>query len=650
MSIEKIVKTSPLRDAALAMAAAGVPVFPCLPGSKQPACANGFHDASTDIAQIEAWWSENEQYNIAIVPARANWFVVDQDTSFENDLQFPPTWTVKTPSGGFHYYYETNLVFGNRKITKGVDARSAHGYVLVAPSVTEKGTYTVVDAREPQPLPQFIVDRMVSRAERKTVDHDVELDRPAAIEKAVLYLQHAEPAVEGNGGDQHTFNMACKLVRDMGLDPDTAIELMQEWNSRCVPPWDDEELATKVHNAARYGQNDIGSTDATPNSDVQAFKDYGEGRKPGKLKIRRVGELRKRTPKPVQMLIPDWLEKGVTAFLAAPGKMHKSRLALQWGLSLQAGIEIFDKPVIEPCQFVMLSYEDDEDELTRRVHAMEHQLAIKDRADKGIILDLSSRSENEEFRNMPLLVVDEGGVHEQQVWAELIHAIREYAGDQHIVLVVDSCYNAVQFTGNAKVNETSVKRAISKLDELAAKFDLTTLLLWHPSSSGRQSGEMTGWSEAWTNAPRQKLGMSRTKDGNYALTMLAWNHGPAGHTLQLAYDGGVMVSKERSQAYVSLRQAAVETAELYENPAQRIKRGRGDKSLYSGKDKITDSHAIMDSLAKRCKGVRHSVEAFREALDAAVNLYLLSYVEGGSGRAAETDPAGYVKYRGSDEE
>lgn len=55
-----------LADAAARFAAAGVPVFPCVPGEKRPLVRRGFHDASTDARQIEAWWSRWPRANIGI--------------------------------------------------------------------------------------------------------------------------------------------------------------------------------------------------------------------------------------------------------------------------------------------------------------------------------------------------------------------------------------------------------------------------------------------------------------------------------------------------------------------------------------------------------------------------------------------------------
>src|SRR5258708_5584255 len=44
---------------ALAYASHGWPVFPCLPGAKEPATRHGFRDATTDPDQIMSWWKRH---------------------------------------------------------------------------------------------------------------------------------------------------------------------------------------------------------------------------------------------------------------------------------------------------------------------------------------------------------------------------------------------------------------------------------------------------------------------------------------------------------------------------------------------------------------------------------------------------------------
>ena len=65
--------------AALAYATAGWPVFPCIPGEKVPATSHGVKDATTDAAQIRAWWARNPDRNVAIATGAPGPDVLDID-------------------------------------------------------------------------------------------------------------------------------------------------------------------------------------------------------------------------------------------------------------------------------------------------------------------------------------------------------------------------------------------------------------------------------------------------------------------------------------------------------------------------------------------------------------------------------------------
>src|SRR5262249_35343459 len=78
------------------------------------------------------------------------------------------------------------------------------------------------------------------------------LDRPSALARAEKYLAAVPPAIEGNNGDHHTYITCCKLVRDFGLTETEALDLLQDWNNRCQPPWTERELREKIRNAQRY--------------------------------------------------------------------------------------------------------------------------------------------------------------------------------------------------------------------------------------------------------------------------------------------------------------------------------------------------------------------------------------------------------------
>jgi len=101
---------------------------------------------------------------------------------------------------------------------------------------------------------------------------DAVAPQSAAYIRARAWMRELPPAVEGEHGDDATYRMACMLVRDHGLDDEDALELMMEWNARCVPPWTEGELRKKIRGARAYGQNEPGIAD--PEVDFEGFEGF----------------------------------------------------------------------------------------------------------------------------------------------------------------------------------------------------------------------------------------------------------------------------------------------------------------------------------------------------------------------------------------
>jgi hypothetical protein len=146
---------------ALAYARHGWPVFPVVPGEKIPATPRGFKDATTDPAQIRAWWAANPGRNIGVATGQPGPDVVDVDRHGPEASGFPawnvarreglvarPMAIVRTPSGGIHAYFQGSEQRSAATVAH-VDFRSRGGYV-VAPHSTVDGRPYVVVHRDPQ--------------------------------------------------------------------------------------------------------------------------------------------------------------------------------------------------------------------------------------------------------------------------------------------------------------------------------------------------------------------------------------------------------------------------------------------------------------------------------------------------------------------
>lgn len=160
----------PLPEAALRLADAGVPVFPCAPGGKSPLTHAGFHEATTDARRIRSWWRWMPEANIGVPTGAASGLdVVDVDrkaagsgfAAFDRARRagLVNGWAalVRTPSGGMHAYYPADPEQPQpswQAARAHVDFRGTGGYIVVPPSVVQlnderRGRYELVRAAEP---------------------------------------------------------------------------------------------------------------------------------------------------------------------------------------------------------------------------------------------------------------------------------------------------------------------------------------------------------------------------------------------------------------------------------------------------------------------------------------------------------------------
>ena len=93
------------------------------------------------------------------------------------------------------------------------------------------------------------------------VPADVDLDAPETVELVAHWLLHdAQPAVEGENGDDTTYRVCCR-IRDFGISESQALDLfLDEYNPRCLPEWSVDEARLKIENAYRYATGPAGAS------------------------------------------------------------------------------------------------------------------------------------------------------------------------------------------------------------------------------------------------------------------------------------------------------------------------------------------------------------------------------------------------------
>jgi len=88
------------------------------------------------------------------------------------------------------------------------------------------------------------------------------------VRDCIQALEQVAPAIEGESGDKATFVAAC-IGRDHGLSIEMTAKLMLEhFNPRCEPPWDERELEKKVKNAFAYAKGIKGNKAVAQDFDV----------------------------------------------------------------------------------------------------------------------------------------------------------------------------------------------------------------------------------------------------------------------------------------------------------------------------------------------------------------------------------------------
>lgn len=176
------------REAAVAAALKGWAVFPCRPDNKRPTVDRWEQRACSDPERVRKHWP-GPQHNIGIACGPSELVVVDLDTiehggqlpqewwsvpgirdgadvlaelAIRAGHSWPATWTVRTPSGGLHLYFQAlagrQIRNSAGKVGPMVDIRAAGGYVVGAGSSVHGKPYEVIDQSELIAFPSWLAD------------------------------------------------------------------------------------------------------------------------------------------------------------------------------------------------------------------------------------------------------------------------------------------------------------------------------------------------------------------------------------------------------------------------------------------------------------------------------------------------------------
>lgn len=249
--------------------------FPLIPGTKEPA---------VNWREVKIFqYSPHGNYGIPLTETDC---VIDADPrnypEGRNVLEelltkhpLPQTRIVKTPRGGFHFYYKKPpdmKIKVKQDEYPGIDFLSAGAFVVgpgtytIASANSAEGTYQLIQDMEPAELPVTLLATLQPPPQAVLEGSAESL---LMLDKYVAECKVADPAIQGKFGDNTTLALAHR-GRDLGLPLEAVFRVMRdEWNHRCQPPWNEGDLYKKVQNAFTYARGAAGQS-----SPEAAFMNY----------------------------------------------------------------------------------------------------------------------------------------------------------------------------------------------------------------------------------------------------------------------------------------------------------------------------------------------------------------------------------------
>lgn len=319
-----------LRDTALSYAAHGWKVLPLRPGTKLPLVgSSGVKEATTDQAQIEAWWQEDPDRNVGLATGQGSGIVVvdvDSREALKNlknrHGELPTTATVKTRRGGHLYFRAPSEPVRNSagKVAPQVDVRGDGGYVVAPPSVVDDHTYTWVDTTAPVDLPGWVQDAPNTEPDEGSRSGNDGHSTPYG--RAVLDGEVAQLVQTPEGGRNHALFQA-------------AVRVFELVKADQLPHGTATGALTRAAKGTGLPQHEIDRTlgsaweraEAKPPADRPEQVDAPRG----KPRFLTLSDLRNMPP--VQWLIPQVLPEGFTV-MYGPRSSFKTFLALDMSLTI----------------------------------------------------------------------------------------------------------------------------------------------------------------------------------------------------------------------------------------------------------------------------------------------------------------------------
>ena len=238
-------------DSALALAALGLPVFPCA-SNKRPCCEGGHTAATTDPATVARLFADPRAVLIGVPTGPVSGFdVLDIDPKSgggewlaANESSMPATRRHHTRSSGVHFLFQHTAGLRNSasKIAPGVDIRADGGYVIWWPA---HGCHAEGDAWAT--CPDFVlVAALRARARGASAPAPADLAPPSAADLVALLRAMPNPA-DTTRDEYVSLNLAvqgcCRALEHLDRATAEDIEDIRDAAAGWCARWDSDRAA-----------------------------------------------------------------------------------------------------------------------------------------------------------------------------------------------------------------------------------------------------------------------------------------------------------------------------------------------------------------------------------------------------------------------
>lgn len=326
---------------------------------------HGLADATTETDKIIRWWGMWPHANIGVATGPgSNLVVLDIDPRHGGDEELmrlvaengllPDGPAYETGSGGSHYWFRHPgfKITSRNAIAPGIDVKGDGGYVIVPPSVhSTGGSYSWYEDCGPERTLPDISPWIIA-----VMQQGRQTDFPS--------LTIAEDVVEGRN---NTLTSLAGTLRNRGLGESAIFKLLMALNETWSNPLSAIEVGKIAASVSRYEPGQASSTvivDTGPTGKQQKVR--SEAYQPVPFTAR---ELLGRDLDDVRLVIPEILPEGL-AVLAGKPKLGKSFMAFNFGIAIACGGTVMGKIEVDEGEVLILSLEDNERRLRKRLLAL----------------------------------------------------------------------------------------------------------------------------------------------------------------------------------------------------------------------------------------------------------------------------------------